>query len=149
ASAPHHSKVTAARTRHHLKNGAGFAVFPRAEDDSFVAPFHCSILNFPGHFATGGNALRSAIRRALVRELQSHLAIALRVVAPVLANLHEQEQVHGLLEDFADLPASGLPDRADCLALVAKNDLFLAVALDIDHLLYAHRPVRLFFPTLG
>src|SRR3954452_24999352 len=29
-------------------------------------------------------------------EFQSHLAIAIRVVAPVLAHFHEQEQVHGL-----------------------------------------------------
>ena len=39
------------------------------------------------------------------REFKPHLAVALGVVAPVLAHLHEQEQMHLLLEDLGDLLA--------------------------------------------
>src|SRR6185312_5459790 len=72
---------------------------------------------------------------ALPRKLQPHLAIALGIVAPVFAHLHEQEQMHLLFQHFANLLARGLPDRLDRLALVAEQDLLLAVALQIDHLL--------------
>jgi len=85
----------------------------------------------------------------LPRKLQPHLAIAFGIVAPVLAHLHEQEEVHFLLEDVANLLACGLADRADRFALMAEHDLLLAVALDVDDLLDAHRAVLLLFPFLG
>src|ERR1700693_823866 len=40
-----------------------------------------------------------------LRKLQSYRAIALRVVLPVLAHLHVQEQVHRLLDGGGDLLA--------------------------------------------
>src|SRR5207248_11113789 len=39
-AAPNKPEMTAMRTRHHLENGAGFAMLAGAENDSLVAPFH-------------------------------------------------------------------------------------------------------------
>src|SRR5690349_5127900 len=81
-------------------------------------------------------------------KLQPYLAIALGVAAP-LPHLHEQEQVHLLLEDFGEFLARRLADGTDRLSLVAEHDLLLAVALDIDHLLDPHGAVLAFLPFLG
>ncbi len=72
----------------------------------------------------------------------------LGVVAPALAHLHEQEQVH-LLDDLGDLLARLGADRLDGRAALAEHDLALALALDIDRLLDAHRAVAQFLPAVG
>src|SRR5690606_17446358 len=82
------------------------------------------------------------------RKIEPDLAVALGIVAPVLTHLHEQEKMHRLLEDLADLLARRLADGADRLALVAKDNLLLTVTLDIDHLLYAHRAILLLCPAI-
>src|SRR5690606_36608766 len=103
----------------------------------------------PENASDGFQNLRSVGKNPSAWKFQSHLAIAFRIVTPVFSHLHKQEEGHWLIQDFADLLARGLPDRPDRLALVAQNDLLLAVALDIDDLLDAHRTVLLFFPSLG
>jgi len=40
AAAAHQAEMAAMRARHHLENGAGFAMLAGAENDSLVAPFH-------------------------------------------------------------------------------------------------------------
>src|SRR5687768_14968666 len=74
-------------------------------------------------------------------EIKSHLTIAVWVVAPVPAHLHEQEEMHLLLEDPGELLAGRLADRLQRLAAMPEHDRFLAVALDIDHLLDPDRAV--------
>ena len=39
-AAAHEAEMAAMRARHHLENGAGFAMLAGAENDSLVAPFH-------------------------------------------------------------------------------------------------------------
>src|SRR5689334_6092433 len=84
-----------------------------------------------------------------VREIQAHFAEAFRVVAPVFAYLHEQEEMNVLLKDFGELAARCRRDRLDGFATLAKRDLLLAVAFDIDDLLDAYRAVFALFPLLG
>src|SRR5215207_7507880 len=108
----------------------------------------------PLHLATRGPAsavtlgLREA-RGSTPRELQPHLAVALRIVAPVLAHLDEQEEVDLGLGDLGDVAARRLADRLDGLAALAKHDLPLAFALDEDRLLDAHRAVLARLPLVG
>src|SRR5271157_2286046 len=40
---------------------------------------------------------------SFLRELKSHLAVAVRIVAPVFAYLHVQEQMHAGADDFGKL----------------------------------------------
>ena len=40
AAAAHQAEMAAMRARHHLEDGAGFAMLAGAENDSLVAPFH-------------------------------------------------------------------------------------------------------------
>src|SRR5882724_1946277 len=56
----------------------------------------------------------------LLGELEPHLAIAVGIVAPVLAHLHEQEEVHGLADDLGYLLACGGADRLDGGAALAQ-----------------------------
>src|SRR5690606_31458974 len=100
-------------------------------------------------FAPASGMTAAIDRPPLTREVEPHLAVALGVVAPVLAHLDEQEEVDLLFEDLADLLPCRLADGADRLALVAEHDALLAVALDIDHLLDAHRAVLFLLPLLG
>src|SRR4051794_1025052 len=82
-----------------------------------------------------------AVVRLPARELQPHLAVTLRIVAPVLANLHEDEEVHGAFRDLGDSPAGRLADGLDGLAALAENDLALAVTPPDPGLPDADRPV--------
>jgi hypothetical protein len=59
-----------------------------------------------------------------VRKFKSHLAVTLGIIAPVLADLDEQEQVHLLLEALGDFLARCLADGLDGLALVASTIFF-------------------------
>src|SRR4051812_11093652 len=82
--------------------------------------------------------------------LQAHLAVALRVVLPVLADLDEQEQVDAGLEQALKLLAGRLADRAQLLAAAAEHDRLLAVAHDVDRLVDPDlAPVRALGPALG
>src|SRR5262245_18429427 len=74
-------------------------------------------------------------------KVQSHFPVAVGIVAPVLTHLDEQEQVHGLTYDLRDLLARIRADRLDGGAALAEHDLALALALDKDRLLDAHRLV--------
>src|SRR5690606_18549347 len=87
--------------------------------------------------------------RRLVGKFQTHLAVTLRVVAPVLPHLHEQEEMHLLFEHVGDLLAGGFAYGANRAPLFAQNDLLLAIAFHIDHLLDANRAVFLLLPFLG
>ena len=40
AAAAHQAEMAAVLARHHLEDGVGLAVAPRAEHDAFVGPFH-------------------------------------------------------------------------------------------------------------
>ena len=62
------------------------AMPPDAEHDAFVGPFHAQSARSPSAACS------------LSGKLEPHLAVALRIVAPALAHLHEQEEVHRLLE---------------------------------------------------
>src|SRR4051794_27044433 len=75
------------------------------------------------------------------RELQPHLPVALRIVAPTCPHLDEQEQVHGLFQDLSQLAPRLGADRPDRLPVLAEHDLTLACALDIDGLLDTNRAV--------
>ena len=61
-----------------------------------------------------------------VRVFQPHLAVALGVVAPFLADLDEEEQVHRHLEHLHQLLAGFGADRLDGLAAGAEDDLLVA-----------------------
>src|SRR5690606_22822567 len=109
------TEMTAMRQRHRLKNEAGLAMPARADDDGFILPLHGRILPLS------------------LRKIESDLAVAFRIIAPVLAHFHIEKQMHLEAQLVSDLLARGGTDGADGLALVAEHDLFLALALDIDH----------------
>src|SRR6478735_426879 len=90
---------------------------------------------------SAGNALADLSagggQRSVFGEVQAQFAVALGIVGPVLAHLHEQEEVHGLLDDLGQFLARfhrQLPDRQSA---AAHHDRLLAVALDEDRLLDA------------
>ena len=43
----------------------------------------------------------------LFRIIQTHFAVAFRVVAPIFANFDEEEEVDGLFQDFGEFLAGG------------------------------------------
>ena len=60
---------------------------------------------------------------------EAHGAVALGVVLPFLAHLHEQEEMHAALEQrFEAFPRAGA-DRLDALAALPQHDGALVVAL--------------------
>src|SRR5260370_25580438 len=95
--------------------------------------------------ATDTTALQTTARfwaassrcRLFLRELESHFSVAVGIVAPVFAHLHEQEQVHGHPHDLGDFLARFGADRLDGGAALAEHDLALAFALDKNRLLDA------------
>src|SRR6185437_16433270 len=82
-------------------------------------------------------------------EFEPHLTITVRIVAPVLAHLDEQEQMHGGAGDLGDLLARFRTNRLDGGAALAEHDLALAVALDKDRLLDADRTILALGPAVG
>src|SRR5205814_4726699 len=80
---------------------------------------------------------------------QAHLAVAFRVVAPPFPHLDEEKEMRRLLDRNGDVGARRRPDRLDRLAALAEHDLALALALDIDRLLDAHRAVLELLPDFG
>src|SRR5467141_4700505 len=93
--------------------------------------------------------VRSSGRRLFLRELKSHFTVAVGVVAPVFAHLHEQEQMHGHADDLSDFLARIRADRLDGGAALAEHDLALAFALDKNRLLDAVLFVLAFGPPVG
>src|SRR5690606_29188672 len=88
-------------------------------------------------------------RPLVLRKIQSHLAVAFAVLAPVFAYLHEQKEMHSGAEQFLKLLARHLADRLDGLSALSQRDLALALALHIDDLLDADRAVLLLLPAFG
>src|SRR5215471_3103383 len=105
--------MAAVRARHQLEDGVRLPVLARAEHNAGVGPFH----QMP---ASGGREQRMAngewrsspvsalfaIRHSLLavfRKLQSHLAEALGVVAPLFPHLDEQKEMYRLLDQLRDL----------------------------------------------
>src|SRR5260221_13159102 len=71
---------------------------------------------------------------SILRKLQPHGAVSLRILAPPFTYFDEQKQVYFGVRSLRDIPAGGLPDGLDRLPALAENDLALAFALDIDRL---------------
>src|SRR5262245_3505627 len=136
--APHQTEVTPVPMRHQLEDGARLPVPAHAQHDSFIGPLH-RVCSTP-YYSTG---------ILLLRELQPHLAVALRVVAPAFADLHKQKQVHRLLDHLGDLAASLGADRLDGLAALAEHDLTLTLSFDEDRLLDAYGTVLALLPARG
>src|SRR6476646_10111559 len=111
------AEMAAMLARHQFEDSAPLPVALDAKHDAFVGPLH---------------------RGSGLREFQSHLAVALGVVAPAFADLHEQEQMDRLLENLADFAARLGADGLDALAALAQHDLALALALHIDRLFDSH-----------
>src|SRR6476620_10116782 len=86
---------------------------------------------------------------SLLWELQSHGAVAFRIVAPALPHFHEQEQVHLGFDNVGNLHARRLADRLDGLAALSEHDLALAFALDVDRLLDPNVARAQFLPDFG
>src|SRR5262245_61791254 len=84
-----------------------------------------------------------------LRKFEPHFAVTLGVLAPTLAHLHEQEQMHGSLDHGGDLTPGVGTDRLDGLPALAEHDLALAFALDIDRLLDPDRAVLALRPGIG
>src|SRR5665213_1131866 len=84
-----------------------------------------------------------------LRKLQPHGPVALRVVAPALAHLDEQEQVYFVLDDPGDFAPRRFADRLEGLPAFADHDLALALALHINRLLDPHIATPQLLPLLG
>src|SRR4029077_16730832 len=84
-----------------------------------------------------------------LRKFEPHFAVALGVLAPAFAHLHEQEEMHGSLDHGGELAPGFGADRLDGLPALAEHDLALAFALDIDRLLDPDRAVLALRPRVG
>src|SRR3981189_2296887 len=91
----------------------------------------------------------SSGRRLFFRELKSHFTVAVGVVAPVLAHLHKQKQMHGHTHNLGDFLARLGADRLDAGAALAEHDLALAFPLDANRLLEPDRFVVALGPAIG
>src|SRR5690606_11741732 len=85
----------------------------------------------------------------LFRKIEAHFTVAFWIVAPVFSHFHKQKQMHILCKNLTDFFSCRLSDSFDRFAFVAKHDLFLTFALDIDDLLYPNRTVLTFCPTFS
>src|SRR6185312_10721169 len=101
--------------------------------------------------AKGPVDLSSAERRSrlFIWKIQPDFPVMLGLFRPVLAHLHEQEQVNAPAQQFLQLGARQFADLLDGRAALAQHDRLLAVALDIDHLVDADRSVLALLPLLG
>lgn len=68
--------------------------FPMVGEDFVKLTLHSSLIPVP---VTG---MKEDAWQLASRELQTHFTEALGVIAPVLAHLHEQEEMHRLFEDL-------------------------------------------------
>ncbi len=146
AAAAHHAEMTAVRARQQFDDGVGLAMPPHAQYDAFIDPFHgWSRIPFTPAIA----ASKRSFLRLFLGKLQTHFAIALGIIAPAVAHLHEQEQVHRLTDDLGDLLARIGADRLDGRPALAEHDLALAFTLDENRLLDANGLVLALGPAVG
>ena len=104
--------MPAVLARHQLEDGARLPVPSNADYDAFIGPLHELFRNRPQSRAP-----------LLLRKLQPHGAVSLRVVAPALAHLHEQEQVHLVLADIGDsFHTERLSIDGDCRRVEEDHD---------------------------
>src|SRR5581483_5049721 len=75
---------------------------------------------------------------SILGEREAHFAVALRIVAPTLAHLDVEEEVHRLLQDAGELLAGLHAELAHHARAAADHDRLLALALHEDGLLDAH-----------
>src|SRR6476619_6470869 len=118
-AAAHHAQMPAVRARHQVEDGIRLPVPLRAQHDRVIGPLH--------YFTSASSSL--------LRKLQSHRAVAFRIVAPAFPHFDEQEQVHLSLGNLGDLLTGRLPDRLDRLSRLAEHNLALALTLNVDRLL--------------
>src|SRR5438093_13601398 len=122
----------------------------RDRDDAHVRASSARGLHYPHRDAyCRARCLRRSTASLVVRKFKPHPAIAFRVLAPMLAHLHEQKQMHWTLDHVGDLPPCIGADRPDRMPALAEDDLTLAFAFDIDRLLDAGRAVLEFLPCIG
>src|SRR6202011_3234340 len=137
---PHQAEMAAMALRHHLEDGVRLAVAAGAQDDAVVGPLHDQRFVPPRDSVPAGTC-GPALGASIMGKLEPDLAIAFRIVAPVLAHFHEQHQVHFGFDGVRDLAARFAADRLDGLAALAEHDLALAFALHVDRLLDPYRAV--------
>src|SRR5205823_4063949 len=82
-------------------------------------------------------------------KLQSHGAVAFRIVSPAFAHLHKQKQMHRLLDDLGDFAPRIGTDGLDGATAFAEQDFTLAFAFDKDRLFDPNRPVFALLPLIG
>src|SRR4029079_6465509 len=143
--AAHQAEMAAVRAREQLGDGVSLAVPLHTKHDGIVGPLHYAAILWESFKST---AIRG-VRRLFLRKFQPHRAIALGVLAPALAHLHEQEQVHLGLGCLGYVLARRRADRLDALATFAEHDFALALALDVDRLLDPYLAVAQLLPLLG
>src|SRR5207249_9474157 len=115
----HQAQMAPVCARHQLEDYITLAVALAAEHDAFVGPLH----------------------RLVIPKLKSHPTVAFRILAPTLAHLDEQKQVHRSLDHVGDLPPRIGADRLNGMPALAEDDLTLAFALDVDRLLDTDRAI--------
>src|SRR5262249_45090628 len=128
--APHQAEMTAVRAGHQLEDGIALPVALHPEHDAFIGPLHRWL-------------------SLLLRKLEPHSTVPLGIVAPALAYLHEQEQVHGGFDHVGDLAPRLGADRLDGGSALAEHDLPLALALNVDRLLDPGRAILELLPLIG
>src|ERR1700722_10780346 len=147
--------------RHQFENDARFAMPLDAEHDAIIGPLHGMYLirlsssAKADHQVGADDAVTTACPgfavhdKSLLRKVQSHLPVALRVVAPAFPHFDEQEEMDRLLDSGGDILARGGPDCLDGLPPLAEHNFALTVALDINCLFDAYRAVLEFLPDFG
>src|SRR4051812_12942430 len=78
---------------------------------------------------------KGGVCSAVLGKVETHLAVALGVVAPALAHLDEQKEMHRHSCDLRNLLSRRRSDFLDGLTLGAEHDLALALTCHIDGLL--------------
>src|ERR1035438_2391018 len=120
-AAAYQAEMATMLARHQFEDGARLPVPLDPDHDAFIGPLHADCIRPESGKITAADGL-------FLRKLQPHGPIALRVVAPALAHLDEQEQVHLVLDDLGDFPPRRFADRLESLPAFADHDLALALA---------------------
>src|SRR6516225_5981384 len=80
--------------------------------------------------------------------VEAHGAVALRILRPILAHLHMQEQMDLAAGERLDLRLGRQAHGLDPLPAIAEHDRALPVALDKDLLSYPDAAILEFLPGL-